>query len=56
MVTVARYGIRHLQRSWVRGFAPASAHLVFFVLSAQETGLLSVVKLGHNVVMMWVSK
>ena len=34
------------------GFAPASVHLVFFVLSASETGLLLVVKLGRNVVMM----
>ena len=32
------------------GFAPASVHLVFFVLSAAETGLLLVVK--RNVVMM----
>ena len=34
------------------GFAPISGHLVFFVLSASETGLLLVVKLGRNVVMM----
>ena len=33
-------------------FAPASVHLVFFVLSASETGLLLVVKLGRNVVLM----
>ena len=34
------------------GFAPASVHLVFYVLSVSETGLLLVVKLGRNVVMM----
>ena len=34
------------------GFASASVHLVFFVLSASETGLLLVVKLGRTVVMM----
>ena len=34
------------------GFAPASVHLVFFVLSASKTELLFVVKLGRNVVMM----
>ena len=34
------------------GFEPASGHLVFCVLSASETGLLLVVKLGRNVVMM----
>ena len=33
-------------------FVPPSVHLVFFVLSASETGLLLVVKLGRNVVMM----
>ena len=33
-------------------FEPASGHLVFCVLSASETGLLLVVKLGRNVVMM----
>ena len=37
------------------GFAPTSVHLVFFVLSASETGLLLVVKLGRNVVMMRLS-
>ena len=36
------------------GFEPTSGHLVFCVLSASETGLLLVVKLGHNVVMMRV--
>ena len=34
------------------GFAPISGHLVFCILSASETGLLLVVKLGRNVVMM----
>ena len=34
------------------GFAPASGHFVFCVLSASETGLLLMVKLGRNVVMM----
>ena len=34
------------------GFEPASGHLVLCVLSASETGLLLVVKLGRNVVMM----
>ena len=34
------------------GFAPTSGHLVLCVLSASETGLLLVVKLGRNVVMM----
>ena len=34
------------------GFALASVHLAFFVLSASEIGLLLVVKLGRNVVMM----
>ena len=34
------------------GFEPASGHLVFCVLSASETGLLLVVKMGRNVVMM----
>ena len=34
------------------GIGPASRHLVFCVLSASETGLLLVVKLGRNVVMM----
>ena len=34
------------------GFAPVSVHLAFFVLSASETGLLLVVKLGRNIVMM----
>ena len=34
------------------GFAPASVHLFFFVLSASETGLILVVKLGWNVVIM----
>ena len=34
------------------GFEPASGHLVFCVVSASETGLLLVVKLGCNVVMM----
>ena len=34
------------------GFAPASVHLVFFVLSASETGLLLAAKLGRNAVMM----
>ena len=34
------------------GFELASGHLVFCVLSASETGLLLVVKLGRNVVMM----
>ena len=33
------------------GFAPALLHLVFFVLSASDTGLLLAVKLGRNVVM-----
>ena len=33
------------------GFAPTSVYLVFFVLSASETGLLLVVKLRRNVVM-----
>ena len=49
MVTVA-----HLDSGICKdlGFAPASVHLVFFVLSASETGLLFVVKLGRNVVMM----
>ena len=36
------------------GFARASIHLVFFVLSTLETGLLLLVKLGLNVVMMRV--
>ena len=48
MVTVARLESAHLQRS---RFAPASVHLVFFVLSSSETGFLLVVKLGRNVVM-----
>ena len=49
MVTVARLesGICKDPR-----FAPASVNLVFFVLSASETGLLLVMKLGRNVVMM----
>ena len=34
------------------GFMLSSVHLDFFVLSASETGLLLVVKLGRNVVMM----
>ena len=34
------------------GFAPASIHLIFFVLNTSETGLLLVVNLGRNVVMM----
>ena len=34
------------------GFAPASVHLIFCVLSTTETGFLRVVKLGRNVVMM----
>ena len=48
MVTVAR-----LESGICKdpGFAPASVHLVFFVLSASETGLLSAVNLGRNVVM-----
>ena len=33
-------------------FEPASGHLVFCVLSASETELLLVVKLGRNVVTM----
>ena len=37
------------------GFAPTLVHLVFFVLSASETGLLLMVKLGRNVVMMSAS-
>ena len=32
--------------------APVSVHLIFFVLSASETGLLLVMKLVRNVVMM----
>ena len=49
MVTVAR-----LESDICKdpGFAPASVHLVFFVLRASETGLLLVEKLGRNVVMM----
>ena len=49
MVTVAglKSGIYHGP-----GFEPASGHLVFCVLSASETRLLLVVKLGRNVVMM----
>ena len=49
MVTVARLesGICTEPR-----FTPASVHLVFCVLSASETGLLLVVKLGRDVVMM----
>ena len=48
-VTVAR-----LESGISKGpeFAPSSVHLIFFVLSASETGLILVVKLGHNVVMM----
>ena len=34
------------------GFAPYSIHLVSFVLSPIESGLLLVVKLGRDVVMM----
>ena len=34
------------------GFAPALGHLVLCVLSASETGLPLVVKLGRNVVIM----
>ena len=50
MVTVARLESGICKNSW---FASASAHLVFFVLSAySETGLLLVVKLKRNVVMM----
>ena len=37
------------------GFAPALVHLVFFVLSASEAGLLLVVKLRRNAVMMRAS-
>ena len=53
MVTVAnlKSGIYHGP-----GVEPASGHLVFCVLSASETGLLLVVKLGRNVVMMRASK
>ena len=49
MVTVA-----HLESGIFKdpGFTPASVHLVFFVLSASETGLLLVVKLGRTIVMM----
>ena len=49
MVTVA-----HLESGICKDprFAPGSVHLVFFVLSPSETGLLLVVKLGRNVVMM----
>ena len=47
MVTVAP-----LESDKDLGFVSASVHLVFFVLSASETGLLLVVKLGCNVVMM----
>ena len=39
----------------VTGFAPTSAHLVFCVLRASETGSLLVVKLRSNVEMMRVS-
>ena len=49
MVTVARHESCICKDP---GFASASAHLVFFVLSATETGLPLVVKLGRNVVMM----
>ena len=49
MVAVAR-----LESGICKGlaFAPASVHLVFFVLSASETGLLLVVKLGRNVALL----
>ena len=49
MVTVARLESGICKNP---GFAPASVHLVFYVLSASETGLLLVVKLGRNVGMM----
>ena len=50
MVTIARLESGNCKDS---GFAPASIHLVFFVLSAPETGLLLVVNLlGSNVVIM----
>ena len=49
MVTVARLESGICKDS---GFMPASVHLDFFVLSASETALLLVVKLGRNVVMM----
>ena len=51
MVTVVRLESGICKDS---GFVPTSVHLVFFVLSASETGLLLVVKLGRNVVMMRV--
>ena len=50
MVTVARLEFGICKDP---GFAPASVHLVFFVLRASETGLLLMVKLGRsNVVIM----
>ena len=49
MVTVARLEFGICKDP---GFATALIHLVFFVLSASEIGLLLVVKLGRNVVMM----
>ena len=49
MVTVARLEFGICKDP---GFAATLVHLVFFVLSPSETGLLLVVKLGRNAVMM----